>query len=130
MKYLLDTNAVIGFVNGNPGLRRRIGQEDPAAFCVSALVTHEMYYGAFKGRQTEKNLRLIDTLSFEILDFDDTDGRRAGEIRALLANLGTPIGPYDVLIAGQALARDLTVITHNTREFLRVPGLKVEDWQT
>jgi tRNA(fMet)-specific endonuclease VapC len=72
---------------------------------------------------------LVDSLQFVVLEFDKEDARQAGEIRALLASRGTPIGPYDVLIAGQAKARNLTLITHNTDEFGRVPGLRFDDWQ-
>jgi tRNA(fMet)-specific endonuclease VapC len=68
-------------------------------------------------------------LRFEVLDFDREDARKAGEIRASLANAGTPVGPYDVLIAGQAVARGLTLVTNNTREFQRVASLRIEDWQ-
>jgi tRNA(fMet)-specific endonuclease VapC len=64
-----------------------------------------------------------------VLEFDKEDARQAGEVRALLASRGTPIGPYDVLIAGQAKARNLTLVTHNTDEFGRVPGLRCDDWQ-
>ena len=64
-----------------------------------------------------------------MLEFDEDDARCAGEIRDLLRRAGTPIGPYDTLIAGQALARDLTLVTHNTREFSRVSGLRLEDWE-
>jgi tRNA(fMet)-specific endonuclease VapC len=70
----------------------------------------------------------VDALRFEVLDFDREDARQAGELRARLAAAGTPIGSYDVLIAGQALARALT-LTHNTSEFQRVPGLRIEDWE-
>ena len=66
-------------------------------------------------------------MQFEVLDFDREDARQAGELRARLAAAGTPIG--DVLIAGQALARGLTLVTHNTGEFQRVPGLRIEDWE-
>ncbi|MFJ1260290.1 PIN domain-containing protein [Cupriavidus sp. CuC1] len=65
-----------------------------------------------------------------MLDFDREDARHAGELRAALAAVGTPTGPYDVLTAGQARARALTLITHNTREFQRVAGLRVEDWES
>jgi tRNA(fMet)-specific endonuclease VapC len=71
----------------------------------------------------------VEALQFEVLDFDREDARHSGEVRATLAAAGTPIGPYDVLIAGQAIARGLTLITHNTREFLRVPQIRVEDWE-
>jgi tRNA(fMet)-specific endonuclease VapC len=67
-------------------------------------------------------------LDFKVLGFDANDARHAGQVRASLAAAGTPIGPYDVLIAGQALARNLTLVTSNVREFRRVPGLRVKDW--
>ena len=65
-----------------------------------------------------------------VLKFDKEDARQAGAIRAVLASKGTPIGPYDTLIAGQAVARNLILVTHNAQEFGRVPGLRFEDWQT
>jgi tRNA(fMet)-specific endonuclease VapC len=77
----------------------------------------------------EQNVARVDSLQFLVLEFDEEDARQAGQNRAHLASKGTPIGPYDVLIAGQAMARELTLITHNTSEFQRVPGLKVEDWK-
>jgi tRNA(fMet)-specific endonuclease VapC len=92
-------------------------------------VVHELYDGAFKSQRGEKNVPRVDGLQFQVLECDQEDARQAGEIRAHLASKGTPIGPYDVLIAGQAKARKLTLVTHNTTEFQRVPGLKVEDWK-
>jgi tRNA(fMet)-specific endonuclease VapC len=92
-------------------------------------VAHELFYGAYKGQRKAENLARVDELRFETLDFDREDARCAGEIRASLANAGHAIGPYDVLIAGQALARSLILITHNTGEFSRVPGLTLEDWE-
>jgi len=96
---------------------------------VSAVVIHELFYGAFKSQQVEQNVARVDALQFPVLEFDQEDARQAGEIRAHLASKGMPIGAYDVLIAGQAKARKLTLVTHNTTEFQRVPGLKVEDWK-
>jgi tRNA(fMet)-specific endonuclease VapC len=93
-------------------------------------LAHELFYGAFKSRRAAHNVALVDALQFVVLEFDKEDARQAGEVRALLASNGTPIGPYDVLIAGQALARGLTLVTHNTDEFGRVPGLRLDDWQT
>ncbi len=72
----------------------------------------------------------VDALHFQTVDFNSEDAKAAGEVRAALVIAGTPIGPYDILIAGQALARNLTLITHNTREFSRVNGLRIEDWET
>jgi tRNA(fMet)-specific endonuclease VapC len=95
----------------------------------SAVVIHELYFGAFKSQRVEQNVARVDALQFLVLEFDDEDARQAGQIRAQLASKGTPIGPYDVMIAGQARARELTLVTHNTTEFRRVPGLRVEDWK-
>ena len=72
----------------------------------------------------------IDALRFEVIEFDKEDARQAGEVRAWLAAQGQAIGPYDVLIAGQAVARNVILVTRNTREFGRVPRLRIEDWET
>ncbi len=90
---------------------------------------HELYYGAYKGQRKVENVDLVDALQFEVVDFDREDARQAGELRAQLAAAGTPIGPYEVMIAGQAVARALALVTHNLREFQRVPELRVEDWE-
>ena len=129
MKFLLDSNAVIALLKGQAAFMARLRQYQPNDFGIPAIVAHELFYGAFKGLRVTDNLARLDALQFEVLDFDREDARQAGELRALLAAAGTPIGPYDVLIAGQALARDLCLITHNQREFLRVPGLRIEDWE-
>ena len=94
-----------------------------------AIVAHELFYGAYKAQRRAQNLARVEALQFQVVEFDREDARQAGEIRAQLAASGTPIGPYDVLIAGQALARGLTLVTHNTREFERIPGLTCEDWE-
>ena len=130
MRYLLDANAVIALLNDKTSkTAQRARRERVGDVAVSAIVAHELFYGAFKSRRAIQNLALIDALQFEILEFDKEDARQAGEIRALLASKGTPIGPYDVLIAGQALARDMILVTRNTQEFGRVIGLQIEDWQ-
>jgi tRNA(fMet)-specific endonuclease VapC len=129
-RYLLDTNAVIALLNdaGSP-VARRAKQHHPSEVAVSSIVAHELFYGAFKSRRTAHNVALVDALPLEILPFDREDGRQAGEIRAQLAAAGQPVGPYDVLIAGHAMARQLVLVTHNTGEFSRIAGLVVEDWQ-
>lgn len=130
MRYLLDANAVIALLNDTTSpIARRIRRYAPRDVAVSAVVIHELYYGAFKSQRVDKNVARVDALQFPVLEFDQDDARQAGEVRAHLASKGTPIGPYDVLIAGQAKARKLTLVTHNTTEFQRVPGLKVEDWK-
>ncbi len=88
-----------------------------------------LFHGAYRSARQSQNLALLDGLRLAALEFDNEDARQAGEIRAALAAAGTPIGPYDVLIAGQALARGLVLVTHNAGEFSRVSGLLIEDWQ-
>ena len=130
MRYLLDANAIIALLNDTTSpIARRVRRHAPRDFGVSAVVIHELYYGAFKSQRVEQNVARVDALQFSVLEFDEEDARQAAQIRAHLASKGTPIGPYDVLIAGQARARELTLVTHNTTEFQRVPGLKVEDWK-
>ena len=90
---------------------------------------HELYFGAYKGVRTNETLRNYERLRFEVLPLTSDDAMRAAEIRAVLQRQGTPIGPYDTLIAGQALARDLTLVTRNIREFERVEGLRLENWE-
>jgi tRNA(fMet)-specific endonuclease VapC len=130
IKFLLDTNAVIALLNNvNTSISERIREHQPSDIGISSIVSHELFYGAFKSQRTKNNVALVDCLQFEVLEFDKEDSRFAGEIRAQLTKKGTPIGPYDVLIAGQALARDLILITNNMKEFERVNGLLVENWQ-
>jgi tRNA(fMet)-specific endonuclease VapC len=130
MRYLLDANAVIALLNeATSKTAKRARRERPGDVGISAIVAHELFYGAFRSRRTAHNLALIDALQFIVLEFDKEDARQAGEVRALLASKGTPIGPYDVLIAGQAMAREMILVTDNTQEFGRVPGLRLEDWQ-
>ncbi len=131
IRYLLDANAIIALLNDtSSNAARRVRREQPDDVAIPAIVAHELFYGAFKSRRAAQNVALIDALQFAVLEFDKEDARQAGAIRALLASRGTPIGPYDVLIAGQAVARNLVLVTHNTQEFGRVPGLRFEDWQT
>jgi tRNA(fMet)-specific endonuclease VapC len=130
MRFLLDANAVIALLNdATSKLARRARRERPGDVSISAIVAHELFYGAFKSRRTGHNVAVVDALQFAVLEFDKEDARQAGQVRAHLAARGTPIGPYDVLIAGQAVARNLILITNNTNEFGRVPGLRIEDWQ-
>ncbi len=129
MKFLLDTNALIAVLKSSPDFLRRMRQYQPTDFGMPVIVVHELYFGAYRSTRVARNLARIEEIQFEVLDFDAEDARQAGEIRAALAATGTPIGPYDALIAGQALARGLALVTHNTREFGRVLGLVVEDWE-
>ncbi|MYJ96811.1 MAG: type II toxin-antitoxin system VapC family toxin [Proteobacteria bacterium] len=129
MRYLLDSNACIALLNStSPPLRTRIRRQRPSDIGLSVVVTYELYYGAFKSRRVDRNIELLDRLAFEVVPFDASDARVAGAIRSELEAVGRPIGPYDVLIAGQARARGLTLVTANSDEFLRVKDLDCEDW--
>jgi tRNA(fMet)-specific endonuclease VapC len=130
----LDTNAVIAVLNDRTSaVRARI---DAAiglgnTFAISSIVLFELRYGAAKSARPERNAqRIADFLSgpIEVLPFDPADAEEAGEIRAALERAGTPIGPYDILVAAQARRRDGLLVTANEREFARVPRLKFEDW--
>ena len=111
------------------GTAQRARRRKPRDVGISAIVKHELYYGAFKSQRAARNVALVDALQFEVVEFDHEDARQAGEVRALLAVRGMPIGPCDVLIAGQAKARELILETHTTAEFGRVPGLHIENWE-
>lgn len=130
MKYLLDANAVIGLLAGNAMLLSRVRQHTPRDFGISAVAAHELFFGAYKSQRVTRNLARLEALQFAVVEFDKEDARQAGEIRAALAAAGTPIGPYDIMIAGQARARELILITRNLGEFSRVSGLRVQDWET
>src|SRR3990167_3311033 len=108
IQYLLDANVIIALLNkSSPSLSQRIRQCAPAETAISSIVLHELFYGAFKSQRTTQNVVLVESLQFEVLTFDQEDARHAGEIRAFLSLQVQPIGPYDVLIAGQAKARNL-----------------------
>ena len=130
----LDTNAVISVVNFRPSsVRTRLeealvrGEEVK----VSSIVLFELRYGIAKSARREHNAsRLADFMTgrIEPLAFDAADAEEAGEIRATLEQEGKPIGYYDMLIAAQARRRNALLVSANMREFIRVPGLRVEDW--
>ena len=127
----LDTNIVIGLLNGRlPALRQRF-EDDDRMVALSVVALFELCYGIAKSERRAGSARQLEAFMesrVHVLDFDADDARDAAEIRAGLAHAGTPIGPYDVLIAAQARRRGATLVTANTREFSRVPGLSLEDW--
>ncbi len=129
IQYLLDANVIIALLTGRHfPLEEKIRAHEADAIAVSSIVTFELYYGAFSSARLDRNLAAIDGMRFSVVPFDQDDARRAGAVRADLKARGTPIGAFDTLIAGQALGRNLTLVTNNVREFRRVPGLSVEDW--
>ena len=134
MNYLLDSNVCIALMNGIPaGVRARFAQaaRSGSQLMTSTIAVHELWYGVAKSKLAERNAhKLSGFLAREVavLDFTPQDAQAAGEIRAELERRGKRIGEYDTLIAGQAFARNLILVTANTREFGRVKGLVVEDW--
>jgi len=128
MRYLIDTNIFIAVTvrHDRPASRRLNDHWQESA--LSTIVLHELYAGAFESKRRARSLEAIKELDLPLLIFDADDARAAGEIKADLKRKGTPIGPNDVLIAGQARARGLTVVTRNVGEFRRVEGLAVDEW--
>lgn len=132
MTYLPDTNAWIAYVNpGDSPVKSQFRAHSPTDIAFCAVVKAELLYGAYRSTRRDNNLRLLATLFqlFESLPFDDAAADAYGRIRADLTARGTPIGPNDLMIAAIALAHHLTLVTHNTREFGRVAGLHLEDWE-
>jgi tRNA(fMet)-specific endonuclease VapC len=134
VKYLLDTNACIGWLRNNePKLVARMHIEDPANLVSCSIVVGELLYGAERSGpayQAANLLRVRELRSrLHSLSFDDQAAEQYGRVRAILAGTGQLVGPNDLMIAAIALSHGLTLVTHNTSEFSRIPGLVIEDWQ-
>lgn len=133
--FCLDTNIVIGIINGRATAAERRFRETigRAPLMLSAVVMFELRYGYAKSDRRSRMEALLETFlapGVEVLPFDAYDAAEAGDIRAALEAQGTPIGPYDLLIAAQARRRGAALVTLNRRAFERVPGLIVTDWAT
>lgn len=132
MRYLLDTNTCIIYLTRSvPGVRRRLESLSPEEIAVCSIVKAELFYGAMRSNNPNRTLTQQRNFLnlFISLPFDDIAAMTCGRIRAQLASLGIPIGPYDLQIAAIALANNLILVTHNTREFSRIEGLQFEDWE-
>ncbi|HBA50803.1 MAG TPA: VapC toxin family PIN domain ribonuclease [Lachnospiraceae bacterium] len=131
MKYMLDTNICIYTIKKKPeSVIRKFLSHDPDELCISSITYAELMHGVEKSQAAEKN-RLALTLFLSpivVLDFGSSAAEEYGKIRAELERKGTPIGSMDLLIAGHAKSENLILVTNNTREFVRVEGLKLEDW--
>ena len=130
--YLLDSNTCIQFINGTSlTVKEHFRTHSGKSIAVCSVVKAELFYGARKSQRTEANLNLLARFfkSFKSLSFDDRCAEEYGQIKATLAAQGQLIGPNDLLIAAIALAYDAVLVTNNTREFSRVTGLRLEDWQ-
>lgn len=132
MRYLLDTNTCVRYLNGqSERIRRHIESKNPQDILVCSVVKAELFYGARKSRHPAKNLEKQQTFlnRFISLSFDDNAAATYGQIRAKLEQAGTPIGPNDLLIAAIAVSNQVTLVSHNTREFKRINELQLEDWE-
>jgi len=130
--YLLDTNACIRLMNqSSSNIIKHMQQHPPSEIGLCSIVKAELLYGARHSQRVEANLQLLQRFfkPLSSLNFDDRCAEEAGQIRADLAAQGKPIGPNDILIAATARAYNVVLITHNTGEFSRVTGLRLEDWE-
>lgn len=130
MKFLLDTNICVYALKHHPSVLEQLLARDRADVAVSVITEGELRTGAAKGRSAVKTLRLIENFlrPISIVDFISADAAAYAVVRAKLERAGTPIGPLDTLIAAQAVARKLVLVSNNEREFRRVAGLSVENW--
>jgi tRNA(fMet)-specific endonuclease VapC len=130
VKLLVDTNVCIAILNRDERVRPHLARHAPSQLRMSTITLAELRFGIAKSAQARRataNLRLLLS-KISVVPFDEAATLRYGRLRALLERRGSPIGPLDTLIAAHALASGRTLVSHNVREFRRVPGLKIEDW--
>ncbi|MFD1508583.1 type II toxin-antitoxin system tRNA(fMet)-specific endonuclease VapC [Lacimonas salitolerans] len=130
LRYMLDTNILIYTIKNRPEVVRQNFEDHDGEICASSVTAMELLYGAHKSQTVRRNLDVIEGLlgRLTVLDFDLGAAEHAGQIRAELASAGTPIGPFDVMIAGHARSRGLCLVTNNEGEFERVSGLRLANW--
>ena len=127
---MLDTNIVIYTMKNKPASVRAAFKKYDGRMCISSITYMELVYGAERSSNPERNFAILVgfVARMEILPLGDSATGHAGQIRAELAKLGMPIGPYDQLIAGHARSLGLVLVTNNEKEFSRVSGLRLENW--
>ena len=128
--YLLDTNTLIYFFKQQGQVATHLKNIAPSQISISSVVLFELEYGVLRSTRPDHQRKGIDAVLtvYGISSLDDKAAKSAAWIKYTLEAAGTPIGHFDLLIAGTALAHDMTLVTRNTREFERVPGLRVENW--
>ncbi|WP_386082556.1 type II toxin-antitoxin system VapC family toxin [Vreelandella sp. F11] len=128
--YVLDTNTLIYFFKGMGNVADNLLSKKPGDIGIPAIVLYELELGIAKSAAPKKRAMQLDKLidTVQVLGFSTPEAKASAQIRATLEKQGTPIGPYDTLIAGTALANQGTLVTHNTGEFKRIKKLAVEDW--
>ncbi len=133
MKYMLDTNICIYLIKRKPfQVLEKFQAQTLGDICVSSITIAELQYGVEKSQHQQQNQTALNLFlaPLEIVNFDTYAAQHYGQIRTTLERLGTPIGAYDLLIAGHAQSLDIILVSNNTREFARVPNLRVEKWIT
>lgn len=130
LKYMLDTNICIFTIKNKPSVVREAFRQHYDRMCISSVTLMELSYGAEKPAIPEKNLRVVESFiaRLEVLTYGIEAATHSGQIRAELAKLGTSIGPYDSMVAAHARSQGLILVTNNTREIERVPGIRLSDW--
>ena len=130
LKYMLDNNIVIYTMKNKPDSVRKRFKKHHGRMCISSIIYMELVYGAERSSNPDRNLTSLEgfVARMDVLPLDDSAAAHAGQIRAELASLGMPIGPYDQLIAGHARSQGLVLVTNNEKEFTRVTGLRTENW--
>ncbi|WP_414148289.1 type II toxin-antitoxin system tRNA(fMet)-specific endonuclease VapC [Erwinia sp. BNK-24-b] len=130
LKYMLDTNICIYTIKNKPQKVREAFNQHHGRMCISSVTLMELIYGAEKSASPEKNLRVVEgfVARLEVLSYSNDAAIHTGQVRAELARSGKPVGPYDAMIAAHARSLGLILVTNNMREFIRVQGLRLEDW--
>lgn len=130
LRYMLDTNICIYALRHLFPALNDIFNSRAEQIAVSTVVLSELYFGVENSSRPDDNLKVLESFSarMEVLPFDTGAAAHSGQIRVALQRSGQPIGPYDLMIAGHARSMGLALVTNNTGEFERVPGLMVENW--
>ena len=130
LKYMLDTNICIYTIKNRPQAVREMFNQYSDLMCISSVTLMELIYGAEKSSLPSKSLAVVGgfTARLEVLSYGSDAAIHTGQVRAELANAGTPVGPYDSMIAAHARSLGMILVTNNTREMIRVPGLRLENW--
>lgn len=127
---MLDTDICIYAIKNQPTEVKRAFEDHYGQFCISSVTAMELVFGAEKSSNVERNLAVIEGFMarLDVLEYDKTAAIQTAQIKAELAKKGTPIGAYDVMLAGHARSQGLIMVSNNLREFSRVPGLRSENW--
>lgn len=130
LRFMLDTNICIYVIKNRPPVLREKFNEHAQDLCISSVTLAELLYGAEKSANRKNSLDVVENFAarLAVLPFDEKAAAHYGQIRAELEHKGTPIGPYDLMIAGHARCEGLVLVTNNVREFERVAGIRIENW--